>query len=115
MEKEYFELDVFPELKTNRLLLDTVRLTDSMSLYEIFKDKNVAAQMNIMHMRSLEEAVSLIKLWRSFFRSRNRLRWAIRPQINREFIGSIGFKYIYSNAEAEIGFELHPKYHRKGL
>src|SRR5690606_31339243 len=48
-------------------------------------------------------------------RSRNRLRWAIRLQDDLNFIGSIGFRYIFNNAEAEIGFELHPKMHRQGI
>lgn len=115
MRKKYFELDDFPEIKTERLVLDSVKLSDSMALLEIFRDEEIAAKMDIEPLTNLDDAVALIKLWRSYFRSRNRLRWAIRLQGDLNFIGSIGFRYIFNNAEAEIGFELHPNMHRKGI
>jgi ribosomal-protein-alanine N-acetyltransferase len=107
----------FPILKTKRLLLREFLPSDAAAVFEIFSYEGVTRYHNVDTMTSLEQADEIVASRMRLFPNRWGVRWALTLNEQTEtVVGSCGF-YL-ANKEfrsAELGFELHPSFWRRGL
>jgi ribosomal-protein-alanine N-acetyltransferase len=109
-------MDVFPILKTERLVLREFRLNDAPAVLDILSRDEVTRFLNISSLQSLERAERIVKARISLFADQRGLRWAIalrdKPDV---VIGSCGFYYLNRAFHScEIGYDLHLDYWRQG-
>ncbi|MDA9774076.1 GNAT family N-acetyltransferase [Saprospiraceae bacterium] len=106
----------FKEIKTDRLILNMMKLSDARSVLEIRSNPIVIKYLGQDPMPSIDAAVTWIKNGLSDLELKKGINWAIRDPNSLKLIGLIGFwKLMETKNRAEIGYSLHPEYHRKGL
>lgn len=81
----------FPRLSTDRLILDELRPEDSEPLYKHFSNNEVVKYYDLEAFTEINQASSLIQLFRKRFDERTGIRWAIRLKGNDMFVGTCGF------------------------
>ncbi|CRK80438.1 GNAT family N-acetyltransferase [Neobacillus massiliamazoniensis] len=105
----------FPSLITNRLKLVEINHNHVDSLYEILSLEEVTRYYGTDRFTYLGEASRLIDMFHKNFYEKRGIRWGIILKENQKFIGTIGLNALQmNNKRAEIGYELHPAYWRKG-
>ncbi|ETI68797.1 GNAT family N-acetyltransferase [Neobacillus vireti] len=105
----------FPVLETKRLKL--IELTDlhANSLYEIFSLEEVTRFYGTDRFTLHVEASRLIDMFHKNFLEKRGIRWGIKLKENQKIIGTIGLNGLQlKNKRAEIGYELHPSFWRRG-
>ena len=106
---------MFPVLETERLLLREIVPQDAPHIYSFFSDDRVTKLYGINTFTNIEEAESLIASFSSNFDEKRGIRWGIEIKEQQGLIGTIGFNLLSPmHRRAEIGYELHPNYWRKG-
>ncbi len=106
----------FPELRTERLVLREIELSDAPSLYKLRSDNQVIKYLDRAKPNSLDEVYSLINTIREGLKQNNSVNWAISVKGNAELIGTIGFWRLQKeHFRAEIGYMLFPEFQGKGL
>ncbi|WP_037592639.1 GNAT family N-acetyltransferase [Sporosarcina sp. D27] len=106
----------FPELETERLKLVQVTKDHTKSFYEIMSRDEVTKYYGMDSLKSIEEASQIIESFESTFNNNRGIRWGIVTKDKGEFIGTLGLNNLNRwSKKAEIGFELHPSYWKKGF
>lgn len=110
-------MNLFPVLKTERLVLREFQAADAQAVFEIFSQASVAKYINTEIMHSVEEAAKKVSDRIDLFRNEQGIRWGITlPGQEDTVIGSCGFYLLNRHwFSCEIGYELHPRYWRRGL
>ncbi|MBA3674917.1 MAG: GNAT family N-acetyltransferase [Chitinophagaceae bacterium] len=104
----------FPILKTDRLLLRQLVITDDNEIFALRSDDNVNRYLDRDPSKSIEDAKSFIQTITENVTKNNSIYWAI--SLSGKSIGTIClFEFADDNIKAEIGYELLPKYQGKGL
>ncbi|MFK7860040.1 MAG: GNAT family N-acetyltransferase [Granulosicoccus sp.] len=107
---------MYPALETQRTILSEIVNADVDALFNLFSNENVIKYYDTEAFEALSEAQELIELFRYRFESNQGLRWGIRDKASKVLIGTCGFNsWSISMRNAVIGYEIHPKYWRKGL
>ncbi|MGA1868582.1 MAG: GNAT family N-acetyltransferase [bacterium] len=107
----------FPLLKTERLVLRELKVSDAPSIFDIFSRERVTKFISAKTIYSLKEAKKMIRYRKNRFKTMQGIQWAITLREKQEcVIGSCGYNtphqfFHYSN----IGYELHPDYWHKGI
>ncbi len=105
-------LNPFPELTTSRLLLRQLSLDDAEEIFQLRSDKEVSALIDRPIATSIDDArefINKIIAARAMF-------WVIALKDNPKLIGTIMYWNMVKEREtAEIGYELLPQYHGKGI
>lgn len=105
----------FPLLETKRLKLVEITHNHANSLYEILSREEVTKYYGTDHFRSLGEAIKLIDMFQKNFFEKRGIRWGMVLKENYKLVGTVGLNGLQlKNRRAEIGYELHPDYWRKG-
>ncbi|MDQ0198645.1 GNAT family N-acetyltransferase [Neobacillus ginsengisoli] len=105
----------FPILKTHRLKLIEITHQHVESLYEILSLEDVTRYYGTNRFMLQSEAMKLIDMFSKNYREKRGIRWGIVLKENQKFIGTLGLNSLQlGNKRAEIGYELHPQYWRKG-
>jgi [ribosomal protein S5]-alanine N-acetyltransferase len=106
----------FPILETERLHLIEINEQYSQKYYEIMSLDEVTRYYGMENLKGVEEAVKMIDSFKNNFLSNRGIRWGIVLKENQEFIGTVGLNNLnLPNKRAEIGYEIHPDYWRKGF
>tara|TARA_R110001632_G_scaffold68401_1_gene160300 strand:+ start:619 stop:1143 length:525 start_codon:yes stop_codon:yes gene_type:complete len=109
-----FNFANFPILETERIFLRKLYFDDVDAIFELRSSEVINKLITRKTPKSKEEALDFIKVCHQEFKNGNRIFWAI--EFEKEVIGTIVFHRISSeNSYAEIGYELNPDYHKKGL
>jgi len=104
----------FPILKTDRLILRQLVNTDDNEIFALRSDDNVNRYLDRQPSKSIEDAKSFIQTITENVKKNNSIYWAI--SLNGKLIGTIClFEFADDNIKAEIGYELLPGCHGKGL
>lgn len=106
----------FPILETKRLKL--IELTDKHidSVFEILSLEEVTRYYGTARFSLQAEAARLIDMFQKNFHEKRGIRWGIKLKENQRIIGTIGLNGLQlKNKRAEIGYEVHPAYWRKGI
>ncbi len=108
---------LFPELVTDRLVLGEFTPGDAEDVFNIFSSDAVTKYHNLETMTNIDQAKKIVSARASLFNKKTGIRWALRLKDNMDkVIGSIGFFNLNPpNGFAEIGYDLHEGYWRRGI
>ena len=106
---------VFPEIKTDRLVLTALQLNDEAAMFELFSNKLVIEYYDLEAFTTIEQARDLIGMFRSRHDTSTGIRWAIRLKSPGNIIGTCGFNSWSSKMRsAVIGYDLMPAFWGNG-
>src|SRR3982751_1592761 len=111
-----FSFTPFPVLTTTRLLLRRLSIDDAPEIFALRSDPIVNKYLERIKARSIEDAVDFIKKINFGIDADQSIYWAISFKGELGLIGTICL-WNFSDEEnkAEIGYELLPSYHGKGI
>lgn len=105
----------FPQLESERLIFRQFTKKDAETLFKIRSNPEVMKYMDIIAMKSLPEAKTLIKSFLHDFRNKKGITWAIEVKDEKKMIGSFAFwRIIKNHCRAEFGYSLLPAHWGKG-
>lgn len=106
----------FPILKTSRLVLRELSAQDALQLHALRSDPKVAAMTGRIPSTGIEDAMVHICKIRKLIEDNASVYWVISLLDDPTLIGTIClWNFDIENAVAEIGYELLPEFHGKGL
>ena len=107
----------FPELKTGRLLLRRVKITDAPEILFLRSDKDVMRYIDRDPAKNLKDAEDFIKRINKDINTNDAIVWAIElVEEPGKLIGTICFwQFKKEHYRAETGYVLHPQHWRKGI
>jgi [ribosomal protein S5]-alanine N-acetyltransferase len=106
---------MFPTLETDRLILREITKEDTDAIFSSFSNDEVTRYYGQDTMKSIEEAEKFIDIFATNYIEKRGIRWGIERKGDQEIIGTIGFHaWLPKHKRAEIGYEIHPDYWRKG-
>jgi ribosomal-protein-alanine N-acetyltransferase len=106
----------FPILETKRLKLIEITHRHVEYLYEILSLEEVTRFYGTNRFTLPVEASRLIDMFHKNLVDKRGIRWGIKLKENQRIIGTVGLNGLQlQNKRAEIGYELHPAYWRKGF
>jgi ribosomal-protein-alanine N-acetyltransferase len=106
---------IFPILTTERLILNEMIQKDEKDLFLHFSNADVVKYYDLEVFKTLEQAISLILLFRERFEESLGIRWAIRLKHSGKFIGTCGFNsWNAKMMSAVIGYDISREYWGNG-
>jgi len=106
----------FPDLTTERLKLRQLRIGDENEIMLLRTDERVNQFLDREKPKVIGDAIEFIKKIENGIANNERLYWAITIGENNSVIGTICLFSIDVEKEiAEIGYELNPGFHGKGI
>lgn len=106
----------FPELKTERLLLRQLNTNDANAIFKLRSNKEINKLITRKIPKCIEDTEEFISVCHQEFEKQNRIFWAMELKETKEVIGTIVFHNISLDENyVEIGYELNPTFHKKGL
>lgn len=111
------EFSPFPEIKTNRLLLRCVKLSDASKLLALRSMDKTMQYIDREKLVSIEEAEDLLQKLLDSLNTNEGINWCITLKDEPEnLIGTIGYwRMIKKHHRAEVGYMLHPDHWNKGI
>ena len=110
------ELEMFPELSSERLLLRKIRIQDAAEIYFLRSNPEINKFILRTPTKSIEEAKSFINDRLNDITSNKVYFWAITLKDNPKLIGSIClWNFNKDKTIAEVGYDLHPDFQKKGI
>lgn len=105
-----------PELKTERLILRKVLLSDARDMFEYANVPDVSKYLAWRAHRSPEDTHDFILKIIQNYMDEEAATWGIELAEENKFIGTIGFLYWdEENYTSEVGFALSNKYWNRGI
>ena len=106
---------MFPEIKTQRLLLRQIESSDQPKIFEGLSHPEVIAYYGVSY-GNLEATKAQITWYESLWATGLGIWWAISSTDREVFYGACGFNnHAVTHKKAEIGFWLLPEYWKKGI
>jgi len=109
----------FPELKTKRLLLQKIEASDCDIILFLRSDATVNTYIERPESRQTKttaDALDFIEKINKNLVTEQSIAWGITLQNNPTIIGTIClWNFSEDNKTAEVGYDLNPKFHRKGI
>lgn len=107
---------MFPILETERLRLREIVHSDAQGIFNCFSNNDVTRYYGQDPLTELEQAEQFVKFFAKNYKEKRGIRWGIELKEKAGLIGTIGFNaWSPKHKRAEIGYELHPQYWRKGF
>tara|TARA_B110000977_G_scaffold19214_1_gene23141 strand:+ start:5974 stop:6513 length:540 start_codon:yes stop_codon:yes gene_type:complete len=111
-----FNFIPFPVLETARLALRALLPSDAKSIFSLRTNKEVNTFINRDLLKNLSEARAFIDFTTNLALEGSGVFWGLAAQETGEIIGSIGLRNFDAEKEyAEIGYDIYPKYQKKGF
>ncbi len=108
--------DPYPLLATERLSLRLITLSDAPEIFALRTDDRVLKFIGKPKLKNLDEARELIESRNSGIAKNESILWGITLKNENKIIGTICLRNIAKeHSRAEIGYELLPGLHGKGL
>ncbi|NCD71428.1 GNAT family N-acetyltransferase [Mucilaginibacter agri] len=109
-------LSPFPALTTERLVLQKLSAEDANAILSLRSDDVVNTYLDRAPATSIQDARDFIQKIESTLQNKQGVYWVISLKTNDDLIGTICYyNFDLENSTAEIGYELLPQYHGKGL
>lgn len=105
----------FPVLKTERLILRQLQLTDTDEIFKLRTDREVNRYIPRAPLINKDEAFSFIVKINEGIVSNKWIYWAIRDHDNSRLIGTICLWNFTPNGCADVGYELLPEFAKRGF
>lgn len=110
------ELQTFPQLETNSLLLLRIISGDANALFNILSDPEVTEFYDEDAFTDKSQASDQIAAWENGFADKRCIRWGIIRKDKDDLMGSCGYYGFHSwNKRASIGYELARTSWRQGI
>lgn len=110
------EVNSFPILETERLVLRQVTKEDAKSMLTYLSQEEVTKHIGLAPFKTVNEALDEISWYESIVEKKTGIRWGITLKQQGEMIGSCGFLNMASkHFRSEIGIELSKDYWGKGI
>jgi len=107
---------MFPIIKTERLILRKPNIGDWKIISYLRSDEKVNRYVKRPRTESKDKALAFIAKINADIVDQSILYWVISERKNDEMIGSICLCNFSENRKiAEVGYDLNPKYQRKGI
>ncbi|MEH7225320.1 GNAT family protein [Bacillus sp. JJ1566] len=104
-----------PILETERLRLREIVHHDAQGIFDCFSNHDVTRYYGQDPLTELKQAEQFVEFFANNYKEKRGMRWAIELKERDGLIGTIGFNaWSPKHKRAEIGYELHPQYWRKG-
>ena len=113
-----FNFSHFPILESERLILRQIVEADAEDWLAVWNHEDVMRYMIDFDAtpEKREDVLPIIDWADDIFVKQTGLRWAVTLKTNNLLLGSVGFHLYHKNHRcAEIGYELHREYWRKGI
>lgn len=112
----HLKFSPFPQLTTDRLLLRQLSLKDAEKIFALRSDEVVNKYLDRPAATSVEEAKAFINKINSGIQANQSMYWAICFKDQPELVGTICmWNFSEEENKAEIGYELLPQFHGKGI
>ena len=109
-------LNPFPELITQRLLLRQLQMSDAEEIFLLRSDPKVNEFVERKRAVTIEDAQNFIDMITTNQNKGEGIMWAITLKDDPKLIGVIVFwNFIKEKDEVEVGYELLPAYRGKGI
>lgn len=109
-------LNPFPTLYTDRLILRRITLEDAQNFFEIRSNKELMSALDKEPFKNIEELLSFFEQIEAGINSNKSIAWAVCLKDDNRMMGHVGYHKIdFVNHRAEIGYALLPKFQNKGL
>lgn len=106
----------FPKIKTTRLILTQLTITDAAEIYFLRSDEEVCKYIDHPKAKSIKDAEDFILKINKGIDDNQWIMWAVRSNGFKRVIGTIClWNFSEDKRKAYIGFVLHPNYQRKGV
>src|SRR5262245_44701133 len=106
----------FPTLTTERLLLRQLSLADENEMFVLRADESVAKFVGRPVAQNIDQIRAFIHRINDGVAKNESILWAMTLKPENKLIGTICLWNIHeSESKAEIGYEMLPSYHGKGL
>ena len=107
----------FPELKTQRLFLRQVGLSDTPEILFLRSNDQVMQFICREKTKTAEEAAAFLQTIIDMYEKNEALMWAITLEAQPEkLIGTVGYWHMQKeHFRAELGYTLHPDHWKKGI
>ncbi|MBP2242023.1 ribosomal-protein-alanine N-acetyltransferase [Cytobacillus eiseniae] len=110
------EVETFPVLETDRLILRKIEKSDANSILKYLSDKEVMEFYGLEPFKTVDDALNEISWYQSIVNEGTGIRWGITLKGEDEVIGSCGFlNMVPQHFRTEIGFELSKSYWGQGI
>ncbi|WP_193065045.1 GNAT family N-acetyltransferase [Oceanobacillus oncorhynchi] len=106
---------MFPKLETVRLILREITYDDVEDIFACFSNQEVLRHYGQDPLEKIDQARGFIDFFAKSLEEKKGMRWGIEIKGEKGLIGTIGFNaWSPKHKRAEIGYEIHPDYWRKG-
>src|ERR1043165_2118776 len=106
----------FPVLKTERLTLRQLVVTDEQEIFTLRSDSEINKYLNRQLSNTVEDARNFINKINESINKNDSIYWAITLSDKNKLIGTIClFGFSDDNYRCEIGYELLTKFQRQGI
>lgn len=108
--------DQFPNIETERLILESFKIQDAEDLFKMRSDDRVTKYLDRDNHKTVEESETMIQRIIHSYEDKTGINWIIREKTLFEAAGYIGYwNIVRENVRAEIGYVLKPEYWGKGI
>lgn len=105
----------FPHLYTPRLHLRPLYLTDQAAIFSLRSNEVVNRYIRRAPLKRVAAAMTFIDKIKTGEKAGSFKFWVLSPRHSPELMGTIClWKFSADRSCAELGYELHPDYHRQG-
>ena len=105
-----------PELKTNRLILRKMKMSDAQDLFAYARDLQVSRHVLWNAHQTIHESRQYLRAARRQYRRGQPCSWAITLRESGRMIGTIGFMWLNPEwLSAEVGYSLSREYWNRGI
>ncbi|MED3726290.1 GNAT family protein [Priestia filamentosa] len=110
------DVNNFPFIETNRLLLREIVKDDANDILKYLSDEEVMKYYGLAPFQTINEALNEISWYQSILNEQTGIRWGITLKGKDEVIGSCGFlNRVPEHYRTEIGYELNRDYWGHGI
>ncbi|UOE59264.1 GNAT family N-acetyltransferase [Priestia filamentosa] len=110
------DVNNFPFIETNRLLLREIVKEDANDILKYLSDEEVMKYYGLAPFKTINEALNEIYWYQSILNEQTGIRWGITLKEKDEVIGSCGFlNRVPGHYRTEIGYELSRDYWGHGI
>lgn len=110
------DVNNFPFIETNRLLLREIVKDDANDILKYLSDEEVMKYYGLAPFKTINEALNEILWYQSILNEQTGIRWGITLKGKDEVIGSCGFlNRVPEHYRTEIGYELSRDYWGYGI
>ncbi|CAN5785383.1 GNAT family N-acetyltransferase [soil metagenome] len=110
------DFDTFPVFTTEKLLLRSLQPTDVNEIFALRSNDEINKYINRQKATSIEDAAQFIQMILERVRNKETFIWAVQLKQENTLAGTVLLWNINKEkSETEIGYELLPQYHGKGI